>query len=171
LNPRTLFWIQGRFVPVGDSKDDPQDDGAQVATILCSVRDNECLEIDSTYWGQVEQAWIDEFKVASWNSSGILAMTRLAGGCADRILKIRFSPPSVVSVNSPVLPMSDFCKKMNNMEQDELVPTRSPVPFQDYCSPGEGSHTCSGEEILTLRDPTERNARLSGCLHCLTAFF
>ncbi len=144
-------------MPVGDSKDEPQDD-AEVATILCSVRNNECLVIDSIGGGQVEQVWIDgvidEFKAASWDSSGILATGRSGDGCTDETLKIRFSPPSVVIVNSPVLPMSDRCKKINTasdklfgkgwtlagrMEQDELVPTRSPValPFQDFSSPGK----------------------------------
>lgn len=146
VNPKSVFWIQGRFVPVGDSK---HQGDAEVVTILCSIRDNECLEIEgiSPGGGGMEQVWIEEFKAASWDNSGILAAGRSLDGCTDETLKIRFSPPSVVIVNSPVLPMSDSCKKLNSgmdkivnkpgwtitnqMEQDELVPTRTLLPWAD----------------------------------------
>lgn len=135
----------GRFVPVGDSK---YQGDAEVVTILCSIRDNECLEIEGTSpFARSEQVWIDEFKAVSWDNSGILATGRSLDGCTDETLKIRFSPPSVVIVNSPVLPMSDSCKKVNSgmdklmgktgwtttaqMEQDELVPTRTLLPWTD----------------------------------------
>lgn len=146
VNPRTVFWIQGRFVPVGDSE---YQGDAEVVTILCSIHDNECLQIEGTSpgGGGMEQVWIEEFKAASWDSSGILASGRSLDGCTDETLKIRFSPPSVVMVNSPVLPMSDSCREVNSgmdkimgktgwtitnqMEQDELVPTRALLPWAD----------------------------------------
>ncbi len=148
INPKTVFWIQGRFVPVGDSND--QGD-AEVVTVLCSLRENECLEIDSENpFDRSEQVWIEDFKPASWDNTGILATTRSLDGCTDETLKIRFSPPSVVLINSPVLPMSENCKKVNNswdtllrkrgsgiaaqMEEDMLVPTRGLLPFQDVDS-------------------------------------
>ncbi len=148
-NPKTVFWIQGRFVPVNDANF--QGD-ADVVTILCSIRENECLEFDSTSpFVQAEQVWIQEFKPLSWDSSEITATSRSPDGCTDETLKIRFSPPSVVLINSPVLPMSDHCKKLNSamdqlggkggstlalqMEQDELVPTRGLFTFQDSVPP------------------------------------
>lgn len=146
MNPKTVFWIQGRFVPV----DDPQmgSKGAEVATIFCSVRENECLEMDSTIeFANEEQTWIEEFKPATWDKDGIMATGRSLDGCTDETLKVHFRPPSVVIVNSPVLPMSERCKSMNNamdnlagkhgltlkgqLEQDMLVPTRGLLPFQD----------------------------------------
>jgi hypothetical protein len=144
-NPKTVYWIQGRFVPVDDNN---HQGVAEVATILCSIRENECLEIDSTSpLVNGEQVWIQEFKPVSWDSSQILATSRSPDGCTDETLKIRFSPPSVILINSPVLPMSDHCKKLNGdldklmgksggtiaaqMEQDELVPTRGLLSFQD----------------------------------------
>lgn len=148
INPKTVFWIQGRFVPVGDSKDqgDPE-----VVTVLCSLRENECLEIDSENpFDRSEQVWIEDFKPASWDKTGILATTRSLDGCTDETLKIRFSPPSVVLINSPMLPMSENCKRVNSswdtllrktgsgiaaqMEEDMLVPTRGLLPFQDVDS-------------------------------------
>ena len=145
FNPKTVFWIQGRFVPVG--KPSFQGD-AQVVTILCSVREHECLEFDSTSsFPRSEQVWIDDYKPVTWDNKGILATTRSLDGCTDETLKIRFSPPSVLSVNSPVLPISANCKKINGYwdklmakegsglaaqtEQDTLVPTRGLLPFQD----------------------------------------
>lgn len=147
INPKTVFWIQGRFVPVGDASF--QGD-ADVVTILCSVREHECLEIDSTNplkFARGEQVWIEDFKPINWDNSGILATTRSLDGCTDETLRIRFSPPSVVLINSPVLPMSGNCKKYNDswdklagkkgttiaeqMEQDELVPTRALFPWSD----------------------------------------
>ncbi|HEX4064750.1 MAG TPA: hypothetical protein VHZ09_01910 [Acidobacteriaceae bacterium] len=152
VNPKTVFWIQGRFVQVDDATS--QGD-AEVATILCSVRDYECLEIDGEIpFAHEEQVWIEDFKPVSWDSSGILATTRSLDGCTDETLKIRFSPVSVVVINSPVLPMSERCKKINQAwdklsgypahgaakggsaiaaqtEEDELVPTRGLFPSQD----------------------------------------
>lgn len=145
FNPKTVFWIQGRFVPVNDSN---YRGDAQVVTILCSVREYECLEFDGTTpVSRDEQVWVEDFKPASWDHNGILATARSIDGCTDETLKIRFSPPSVVLINSPVLPMSEGCKKVNGawdkvlgkkgggitaqMEQDELVPTRSLFPFAD----------------------------------------
>jgi hypothetical protein len=153
LNPKTVFWIQGRFVPVSDAtyKGD-----AEVVTILCSVRENECLEIDGTSpFVRGEQVWIQEFKPVSWDSSGILATSRSVDHCTDETLKIRFSPPSVVEIPSPVLPMSESCRKVNEgfdkllgkrgstaaaqMEQHQLVPTRGLIPFQDWLPPDSGN--------------------------------
>ncbi|MHB1673060.1 MAG: hypothetical protein ACYCSP_02305 [Acidobacteriaceae bacterium] len=147
VNPRTVFWIQGRFVPV----DDPNHQGdAEVVTILCSIREQECLEIDSTNplkFARGEQAWIEDFKPVNWDNTGILAATRSLDGCTDETLRIRFAQPSVVLINSPVLPMSENCKKINDSwdklmgkrgstiaeqtEQDELVPTRGLFSNQD----------------------------------------
>jgi hypothetical protein len=145
INPKTVFWIQGRFVPI----DDPNHQGdAQVVTILCSFREYECFDIESTSpFVRGEQVWIEDFKPVNWDHDGILATTRSIDGCTDETLKIRFSPASVVEINSPVLPMSANCKKINDswdklvgkggsttaaqMEQDELVPTRGLLPFQD----------------------------------------
>lgn len=158
LNPKTVFWIQGRFVPVDDSK---FQGNAEVVTILCSVRENECLEFDSASpFARGEQVWIEDFKPASWDSTGILATTRSLDGCTDETLKIRFSPPSVVLINSPVLPMSESCKKVNNswdtilrkggsgiaaqMEEDMLVPTRGLFPFQDW-DPSSGDAPTSAQ--------------------------
>ncbi|HVJ06926.1 MAG TPA: hypothetical protein VM554_00940 [Acidisarcina sp.] len=148
INPKTLFWIQGRFVPAADSN---YQGHAEVVTILCSIREYECLEIESTSpLVRGEQVWIADFKPASWDNTGILATTRSLDGCTDETLKIHFSPPSVVLINSPVLPTSENCKKVNNswdtllrksgsgiaaqMEEDMLVPTRGPFPFQDIDS-------------------------------------
>jgi len=145
VNPKTVFWIQGRFVPVDDTNF--QGD-AEVVTILCSIRENECLEIEGTnQFVRSEQVWIDDFKPVSWDNNGILATTRSLDGCTDETLKIRFSPPSVVLINSPVLPMSEGCRKINGawdkllnkkgggiaaqMEQETLVPARGLFPFQD----------------------------------------
>lgn len=145
FNPKTVFWIQGRFVPVNDSN---YQSDAQVVTILCSVREYECLDIDSTSpVAHDEQAWIDEFKVANWDKGGILATTHSLDGCTDETLRIRFSPPSVVLINSPVLPMSGGCRRINNawdkvlgkkgggiaaqIEQDVLVPTRALFSWAD----------------------------------------
>jgi hypothetical protein len=143
-----MFWIQGRFVPV----DDPNyQSDAQVVTILCVVRENVCLEIDSeSPFVRTEQVWIQEFKPLSWDSSGITATSRSPDGCTDYTMKIRLSHPSVVLINSPVQPMSEHCKKLNDdldkvmgksgstitaqMEQDVLVPTRGLFPFQDVDS-------------------------------------
>lgn len=145
-NPSTVFWIQGRFVPI----DDPNYQGdAQVVTILCSFREHECFDIESTSpVVRGELVWIEDFKSVNWDNNGILATTRSVDGCTDETLKIRFSPPSVVEINSPVLPISENCKKINDswdkvvskgrstiltqMEQDELVPTRGLSPFQDW---------------------------------------
>ena len=148
VNPKTIFWIQGRFVPVNDTnfQGDPV-----VVTILCSIRENECVEIESrNQFVNSEQAWIEEFKAVSWDDNGILATTRSLDGCTDETLKVHFSPPSVVLINSPVLPMSEGCKKINSawdkvlqkkgggiaaqMEQETLVPTRGLFPFQDVDS-------------------------------------
>lgn len=156
-----MFWIQGRFVPVDDSNYQGE---AEVVTILCSLREHECLEIDSTSpLTHGEQVWIEDFKPASWDNSGILATTRSLDGCTDETLKIRFSPPSVVLINSPVLPMSANCKKVNDagdklagkrgstiaaqMEQDKLVPTRGLFPFQDW----ENWNPSSGNAPATVQ--------------------
>ena len=146
VNPKTLFWIQGRFVPV----DNPSYQGdAEVVTILCSIRESECLEVDGENISpDAENAWIQEYKVVTWDKDGILATSRSLDRCTDETLRIRFATPSVVITNSPVLPMSETCKKYNRltdklagkkgftlkgqMEQDMLVPTRGPAPFQDY---------------------------------------
>jgi hypothetical protein len=145
VNPKTVFWVQGRFVPVDDTN---YQGNAEVATILCSIREYECLEIDSTSpLVRSEQVWIEDFRAVSWDNSGILATTRSLDGCTDETLKIRFSPLSVVSINSPILPMPENCKKVNDgwdklmgkrgsaitmqLEQDKLVPTRGLFPFQD----------------------------------------
>ena len=91
VNPKTVFWIQGRFVPVDDTN---HQGDADVATILCSIREYECLEIDSTSpFVQSEQVWIEDFKPVNWDDSGILATTRSLDGCTDETLRIRFSPP------------------------------------------------------------------------------
>jgi hypothetical protein len=145
VNPKTLFWTQGRFVPV----DNPSFRGdAEVATVLCSVREFACIEVDGeSELPHVEEAWVQVFKVANWDKSGILAASRSLDGCTDETLKIRFAPPSIVLVNSPVLPMSEPCKNMNNawdklvgkkgavlkgqLEQDMLVPTRGFLSWQD----------------------------------------
>lgn len=145
LNPKTVFWIQGRFVPV----DNPNYQGdAKVMTILCSMRENECVEIGSTSdFVRTEQAWVEEYKPVNWDHSGILATGRSLDGCTDETLKIHFSPPSVILINSPVMPMPENCKKYNDfmdkemgkkgstiagqMEQDELVPTRGPFTWAD----------------------------------------
>ncbi len=151
-NPKTVFWIQGRFVPVNDAAF--QGD-AEVVTILCSFREYECLEIDSTSpFVRGEQVFIQDFKPVSWDNTGILATSRSLDNCTDETLKIRFSPPSVILINSPVLPMSESCRKINaawdkfvgkkgsmmagQMEQDVLVPTRGTVPFEDV-SPDTGN--------------------------------
>jgi hypothetical protein len=143
-----VFWIQGRFVPVDDTN---YQGNAEVVTILCSIRENECLEIDSTNpFAKAQQVWVQEFKPLSWDSSEITATSRSPDGCTDETLKIRLSQPSVVLINSPVLPMSEHCKKLNGdldkimgksgstitaqMEQDVLVPTRGLFPFQDVDS-------------------------------------
>lgn len=149
VNPKTLFWIQGRFVPV----DNPNDQGdAEIVTILCSVRESECLEMDSeNIFPRAEQTWVQEFKVINWGTDGILATSRSLDRCTDESLKIRFAAPSVVLINSPALPMSEVCKKANQtwdkltgkkgnglkaqLEEDMLVPTRGPAPFQDYTNP------------------------------------
>ncbi|MGB8115483.1 MAG: hypothetical protein WCF22_17000 [Candidatus Sulfotelmatobacter sp.] len=155
INPKTVFWVQGRFVPVDDAN---HEGDAEVATILCSPREYECLVIDSTSpFVRAEQVWIDELKPVSWDSSGIMATSRSLDGCTDETLKIHFSPPSVVLINSPVLPMSGNCKKVNDawdtltgkrgsaitgqMEQSTLVPTRGLVPFQDVDSEAVKSPT------------------------------
>jgi hypothetical protein len=159
VNPKTVFWIQGRWVPI----DNVEDKGpADVETIICSVREQECLEMDSTSpMAQGVQAWIEEYKASSWDNSGILATGRSLDGCTDETLRIRFAPPSAVIINSPVLPLSANCKKINNawnklsgypahgtgkegsalaaqMEQDKLVPTRGFLPFQDWVPPDAG---------------------------------
>lgn len=145
VDPKTVFWIQGRFVPVGNASfhGDPA-----VATILCSVRESECLEIDATNpFAHSEQAWIEEYKAVSWDKSGILGTTRSLDGCTDETLRIRFSPPSVVIINSPVMPIPQNCRKANGAmdklmgkkgwaitaqtEEDQLVPTRGLFSFQD----------------------------------------
>lgn len=148
-NPKTVFWTYGRFVPV----DNPKAAGdAEVATILCSARENLCLEMDSTSAvPNLEQIWIEEFKPVGWDKEGISAEGRSLDGCTDETLKIRFKPLSVLIINSPVLPMSEHCKQYNNsmdklagkngetlkgqMEQDLLVPTRGLIPFQDSAPP------------------------------------
>lgn len=145
MNSKTVFWIQGRWVPV----DNVEDKGtADVGPILCSVREQECLEMDSTSpMAHGVQTWIEEYRAVNWDKDGILATGRSLDGCTDETLKIRFSPPSVVIINSPVLPMPDSCKKMNSgmdklmgkngwtmaaqEEQDELVPTRTLFPWAD----------------------------------------
>jgi len=145
LNPKSVFWIQGRFVPV----DDPTfQGGPAVGTVLCSARENECLEIDGTVpFNHAEQLWVQEYKVISWDQAGIGADSRSLDGCTDGTLKIRFAPPTVTVINSPVLPISEKCKEVNDawdklggkkgsalkgqMEQDMLVPTRGLFPFQD----------------------------------------
>lgn len=145
FNPKSLFWTQGRFVPVGDRK---YQGDAHVVTILCTAREYECLEIDGmSPAGNMEQVWIEEFKAVTWDKDGILATGRSLDTCTDETLKIRFSPPSVVIINSPVLPMTAGCRKVNDsmdkltgksggtitaqMEQDELVPTRTLLPWSD----------------------------------------
>lgn len=155
VNPKTVFWIQGRFIPVGDAD---YQGNADVVTILCTIRERECLEIDSTSpFAHSEQAWIDEYKAVNWEKSGILATGRSLDGCTDETLKIHFAPPSVVIVNSPVLPMSENCRKFNGitdkiagkrgftikgqMEQDELVPTRAIFPWADLDLESGKAHT------------------------------
>jgi hypothetical protein len=157
-NAKTVFWIQGRFVPIDDTN---HQGDAEVVTILCSIRENECLEIDSTSpFAKSEQVWIQEFKPLSWDSNEITATSRSPDGCTDETLKIRLSQPSVVLINSPVLPMSEHCKKLNGdldkimgkrgftitaqTEQDELVPTRGLFSFQDANYETEKSPTNSG---------------------------
>jgi hypothetical protein len=148
VNPKTVFWIQGRFVPV----DDPKYQGdAEVATILCSIREYECVELQGTSpFVHHEELWIQDFKPVSWNKSEIMATSRSLDGCTDETLKIHFAPASVTLINSPVLPMSESCKKANHAwdtltgkkgsglnaqtEQDMLVPTRGIMPFQDVNS-------------------------------------
>ncbi|MGA2755484.1 MAG: hypothetical protein ABSE53_17150 [Terracidiphilus sp.] len=145
VNSKTVFWIQGRWVPV----DNVEDKGpADVGTILCSVREQECLEIDSTSpMPHGVQTWIEEYRTVNWDKDGILATGRSLDGCTDETLKVHFSPPSAVIINSPVLPMSEHCKKFNDSwdklagkkgstiagqtEQDELVPTRTLFPWAD----------------------------------------
>lgn len=145
VNAKTVFWIQGRWVPVNDVEDKGP---ADVGTLLCSAREQECLEMDSTSpISHSVQAWIEEYRAVNWDKGGILATGRTLDGCTDETLKIRFSPPSVVIINSPVLPMSPNCRKTNGamdnlmgkkgwamtgqMEQDELVPTRTLLPWAD----------------------------------------
>ena len=145
VNTKTVFYIQGRFVPVGDSKF--QGD-AEVVTILCSIREYMCFEIDGTNpFENSEEVWIDEYKPISWENSQIVATSQSLDGCTDYTLKIKFTPPSVVKVFSPVLPMPEHCKKINDtwdklagkqghtitlqMEQYTLVPTRGVFSFQD----------------------------------------
>ena len=152
-NAKTVFWIQGRFVPVDDID---HQGNAQVVTILCSIREYECFEIDGTSpFVDSEQIWIEEFKPVSWDKSEIVAISRSLDGCTDETLKIHLSPPSVVLINSPVLPMSEDCKKYNDtwdklvgkrgstiaaqMEQDVLIPTRGLFPFQDVNSEAAGA--------------------------------
>ena len=146
VNPNTVFWIQGRWVPVDNVN---YQGNADVGTVLCSILEHECLEFDSTTpMAHGVQTWIEEYKAVTWDHDGILATGRSLDGCTDETLKIRFSPPSVVIINSPVLPMPENCKKMNSamdklmgksgwtttgqMEQDELVPTRGLFSFQDW---------------------------------------
>jgi hypothetical protein len=146
VNPETVFWIQGRFVPVDDPK---YQGGPQVQTILCSVHEGECIEMEGTALIPVkgEQVWIQEFKVSSWTKDGIIAASRSFDGCTDETMKINLRQPSVVIINSPVLPMPERCEKINDAwdklagkkggtlkaqtEQDMLVPTRGLTPFQD----------------------------------------
>lgn len=154
LDPKTVFWIQGRFVPVDHTSRRSDAAPAEVATILCLIREDECLEIDSTTPAAHDVlVWTDEFKPVHWDKRGILASGRSVDGCTDETLKIRFSPPSVVIINSPVLPLSEGCKKINNAwdsamdkhgsgmaaqtEEDMLVPTRGVFSFSDanYGSP------------------------------------
>jgi len=129
--------------------DDPAYRGhAEVATVVCIVREYECLLMDGTSdFANEETVWTTEFKAATWDKVGIMAQGRSVDGCTDETLKIHFSPPSVVIVNSPVFPISRACKSMNGamdnlegkkgatlkgqMEQDMLVPTRALFPFQD----------------------------------------
>lgn len=146
VNPKTVFWIQGRFVPVNDPKF--QGD-AHVVTILCSIREYECLEIDSDNLNSpdTEEAWIQEYRPVNWDKSGIVADSHSLDGCTDETLRIHFDPPSAVLIDSPNLPMSKLCSDTNNAmdkligklgqtlkyqtEQDELVPTRGLLSFQD----------------------------------------
>lgn len=44
VNPKTVFWIHGRSVPVRHATSRCE---AGVVTILCSLREYECFEIDS----------------------------------------------------------------------------------------------------------------------------
>jgi hypothetical protein len=171
VNAKTVFWIQGRFVPVDDAK---HQGDAEVVTILCSIRENECLEFDGTSpFVKAEQVWLQEFKPLSWDSSEIMATSRSPDGCTDETLKIRLSPPSVVLINSPVLPMSDRCKRINGdldklmgksgstmaaqMEQDELVPTRGLLPFQDTNLDSGQTPTKSGNG--SSQEPPGNNQR------------
>jgi len=149
VNSKTVFWIQGRWVPI----DDPKHQGnAEVVTVVCLVREYECIDLDSdTLGADGEQAWVQEYKVVNWDNDGISATSRSLDGCTDVTLKIRFEPPTVTAVNSPVLPMSERCRKANDawdkltgtkggtlkdqMEQDMLVPTRGLVSFQDVKAP------------------------------------
>jgi len=148
VNPKTVFWIQGRFIPVDDTSHKGDTDDAEVVTILCTIRENECLGIEGTTpMAHGVQAWIEEYKAVNWDHNGILATGRSLDGCTDETLKVHFSPPSVVIINSPVLPMSGNCKRFNDswdklagkkgttiteqMEQDELVPTRALFPWAD----------------------------------------
>lgn len=103
VNPRTLFWIQGRFVPVTN----PSLQGdAEVETIFCSGPELECLDVDSSNpFPRTEQVWIQEFRIVDWGNGGILATSRSLEGCTDETLKIDFAPPSVVMMNSPTLPL------------------------------------------------------------------
>jgi hypothetical protein len=149
LNPETVFFVQGRFVPV----DDPKFQGdAAVVTILCTIREYECFELDSeVVHSNVEDVWTQEFKPTTWDKDGIAASYTSIDGCTDETLKIRFNPLSVIAINSPVLPMSKDCQKINSswdrligekgsalkgqIEQDMLVPTRGLVPFEDSAEP------------------------------------
>jgi hypothetical protein len=149
VNPKTVFWIQGRFIPVDETNHQGNSHDAEVVTILCSIRENECLEIESTSpLVHGVQVWIEDFKPVNWDDNGILATTRSLDGCTDETLRILFSPPSVVLINSPVLPVTENCKKVNGAwdkllakngsaiaaqtEQDQLVPTRGLFRFQDW---------------------------------------
>lgn len=160
LNSNTLYWIQGRFVPV----DNPKFQGdSEVATILCSVREYECPVFDGTAtFRNLEQVWIDEFKITSWDKNEITGTSRSLDGCTDENLKIRFAPPTVVQINSPALPMSENCKKVNGawdkltgkngsalkgqMDQYMLVPTRGLAPFQDVNSRSETKVPASSQK-------------------------
>lgn len=179
VNPKTVFWIQGRFVPV----DDPKYQGdAEVATILCSIREYECMELEGTSpFVRQEEVWIQDFKPVSWNKNEIVAASRSLDGCTDETLKIRLAPASVILINSPVLPMSESCKKANHAwdrltgkkgsglnaqtEQDMLVPTRGLLPFQDANSSLTTPSATSPKKSPTSRGSQQQKKRLESSSH------
>lgn len=169
---------------MNDTSHQSNSDDAEVVTILCSVREYECLEFDSTSpFSRGEQVWIDDYKPIAWDTNGVMATTHSLDGCTDETLKIRFSPPSVLLINSPVLPISARCKKIDGFwdrlmasqpsglaaetEQYELVPTRGDIPFQDWVTekapiPAGEKNPCHAHvqsNSGTSNNPTTREQR------------